>query len=127
MVGEGSSVMRMSRRAFVATSAAVAAGAAGVNAAPAAAHARRADDDVVAFFLISDTHFLADKENPSRLDESSAGNTGRLVDTLNQLAGTEIPARSGAGVVRKPSFVIHGGDVIDIRSVGSMRTWLLGA
>lgn len=112
MSGEGSSVTRMSRREFVVTSGLVAAGAAGLGPAKAAL-ARAADDDVVAFFLVSDTHFLADKTDPAKLEESSAEHTGRLIDTLNKLAGSEIPARSGAGVVRKPSLVLHGGDVID--------------
>ena len=104
----------LSRRQFVGGSGALLGAAAGLsgrglaNAAPQAS-----GDDVVAFYLVSDTHFLADKNDPSRLEESSTEHTARLVETLNKLPGTEIPERSGGGAVRKPSCVIHGGDVID--------------
>lgn len=120
MSGEGSFRRPVSRREFVSGSAATLASAAGLAGGHCHAASRRdsGGDDTVAFFLVSDTHFLADKDHPGQLEESSAEHTRRLVDTLNKLAGSEIPARSGAGVVRKPSLVIHGGDVIDTGDKG---------
>ncbi len=104
----------LTRRAFVAGSGALLASAGGLGTGRSlAAGLKGADDDVLAFFLVSDTHFLAAKDDPAKLEESSAEHNGRLVETLNKLPGTEIPARSGAGAVRKPFCVIHGGDVID--------------
>lgn len=92
-------------------------GAAGVAAATAAvgsAAARRdAEADVVAFFVIGDTHFLADASAPDRLDERSATITRRLVERLNELPGKPIPEASGGGRVRTPFGVIHAGDIID--------------
>jgi predicted phosphodiesterase len=67
----------------------------------------------VAFFLIGDTHFLADKAEPKRLDPRSAAVTSRLVDTLNKLPGTQIAKEAGGGIVLAPRGVIHAGDVID--------------
>jgi hypothetical protein len=98
----------ISRRHFLAGSTT---GIAALNAAA------RADDptaaETIAFFVIGDTHFLASEDKPPRLDERSAVVTGRLVDRLNRLVGTEIPAPAGEGVVRRPFGVIHAGDIID--------------
>lgn len=66
-----------------------------------------------AFFVVGDTHYLANRERPSKIDAKSADVCGRLVETLNQLAGTEIPAAAGGGKVLAPAGVIHAGDVID--------------
>lgn len=98
----------LTRRQFVSGTAACAAGIAALRCRPAAAA-----DDVVAFYVVSDTHYLADVAAPDRLTESSAACTGRFIDRLNALVGTEIPERSGGGVVRPPRFVIHAGDIID--------------
>jgi predicted phosphodiesterase len=73
----------------------------------------KSEGEPVAFFLVGDTHFLADKENPARLDERSAVVTSRLVDQLNKLPGTEIPQAAGGGNVLAPRGVIHAGDCID--------------
>ena len=67
----------------------------------------------VSFFFVSDTHFLANKADPTTLDEKSIATCRGLVDTLNKLPGTAIPADAGGGVVSKPRGVIHGGDLID--------------
>lgn len=67
----------------------------------------------VAFFVVGDTHYLANREQPSKIDAKSAEVCGRLVETLNQLAGTEIPEAAGGGKVLAPVGVIHVGDVID--------------
>ena len=76
-------------------------------------NASKAKDETIAFFLIGDTHFLANKEDVARLDERSATVTSRLVDLLNQLPGTEIPSVAGRGRVLAPRGVIHAGDCID--------------
>lgn len=67
----------------------------------------------VAFFVVGDTHYLANKEAPSRMDLRSAEICGRLVDTLNNLPGTEIPKDAGGGKVARVSGLIHAGDIID--------------
>lgn len=104
----------LSRRRFVGGSGALLGAAAGLAEQRGATAATPASgDDVVSFFVISDTHFLAVKDDPAKLEEASTEHTGRLIDTLNTLPGGAIPERSGGGTVRKPSCVIHGGDVID--------------
>ncbi len=97
---------RLDRRRFLAASAA---------ALPTAALAADANaaDDAVAFFLVGDTHFLADKAAPARLDARSAAVTGGLVDALNRLPGTAIPAAAGGGTVLPVRGVIHAGDCTD--------------
>ncbi len=70
-------------------------------------------DEVVAFFLVADTHYLADREAPGKLDRRSAAFTARLVDVLNRLPGTAIPEEAGGGTVLAPRGVIHAGDCID--------------
>ncbi|MBC8115852.1 MAG: metallophosphoesterase, partial [Candidatus Saccharimonas sp.] len=67
----------------------------------------------VSFFLVSDTHFLAQKDAPAKLDEKSIVTCRGLVDTLNRLPGTAIPDEAGGGTVASPRGVIHSGDVID--------------
>ena len=103
----------LNRRQFLAASSA-AAGAAALGAsclgAPEASSAQAGD---VSFFLVSDTHFFAQKEAPTKLDEKSIATCRGLVDTLNRLPGTAIPAEAGGGTVAVPRGVIHGGDVID--------------
>ena len=67
----------------------------------------------ISFFLVGDTHFLADKEDPAKLDERSTAVTSRLVDLLNKLPDTAIPQAAGGGTVLAPRGVIHAGDCID--------------
>jgi cytolysin (calcineurin-like family phosphatase) len=95
----------LSRREFVASAVAL----------PALLHAQepKPKDDPVAFFLIGDTRFLADKNDTAKLDARSAAVTARLVDVLNQLPGSEIPQSAGGGKVLAPRGVIHAGDCID--------------
>lgn len=69
--------------------------------------------DDFAFYVIGDTHYLADHERPAQMDAKSADVCGRLVDTLNRLPGEAIPEAAGGGKVRTPAGVIHAGDVID--------------
>ena len=69
--------------------------------------------DRVAFFLVGDTHYLANKEKPSELDATSRAVTSRFIETLNRLPGTDISEAAGGGKVIAPRGVIHCGDVID--------------
>ncbi len=98
----------LSRREFVATAAAAV-------SLPCTLRAEKPQprDEPVAFFLVGDTHFLADKENPTKLNKRSATVTARLVDWLNKLPGTAIPREAGGGTVLAPRGVIHAGDCID--------------
>jgi predicted phosphodiesterase len=70
-------------------------------------------ENVVAFFLVGDTHFRADKEATAKLDKRSAAVNSRLIDVLNRLPGTDIPKAAGSGTVLAPRGVIHAGDCID--------------
>jgi cytolysin (calcineurin-like family phosphatase) len=65
------------------------------------------------FFVLGDTHYLADIESPGKIDPASASICAALVDTVNGLAGTSIPENAGGGQVHKPLGVIHTGDIID--------------
>lgn len=67
----------------------------------------------VAFCFVTDTHYLANKEQPEVMDPTSARICRRLVDTLNRLGGQSIPVAAGAGTVAKISGIIHGGDIVD--------------
>ena len=92
---------------------------------PAALGAVADGGDAVAFFVVGDTHFLAGKEDPAKIDPRSAKVTSKLIDTLNRLPGTEIPAAAGGGKVLAPRGVIHAGDCIDTgdkASVAMQRT-----
>jgi predicted phosphodiesterase len=75
--------------------------------------AQESDDNRLAFFVIGDTHYLADKTAPDKIAPDSADICGRLVQTMNDLAGKEIPATAGGGKVVQPRGVIHAGDIID--------------
>lgn len=70
-------------------------------------------NEPVAFFLIGDTHILADKLDPGQIDQRSASLINRLADTLNRLPGTKIPNEIGGGNVLNAKGVIHAGDCID--------------
>ena len=65
------------------------------------------------FLLASDTHYLANKEKPEVMDETSRDINARLVEWLNKLPGTEIPTEAGGGKVDEVHGVIHSGDLID--------------
>jgi len=69
--------------------------------------------DSVAFFVVGDTHYLADRESTGKMDVRSSAICGRLVDTLNRLPGTTIPDAAGGGQIATPRGLIHAGDVID--------------
>lgn len=69
--------------------------------------------DAVRFFFVTDTHYLARRDAPSEMDETSAGVCRRLVETLNALPGEAIPAHAGGGTVGVIRGVLHGGDVVD--------------
>lgn len=73
----------------------------------------QAQEERIAFFFVSDTHYLADRTNPARLDPVSAEINAALIDQLNRLPGTDIPMASGGGRVLTPLGVIHGGDLVD--------------
>jgi len=70
------------------------------------------------FFLIGDTHYLANREQPSELDAVSRAYTAGLIERLNQLPGSELPASIGGGTLPVPSGLIHAGDLIDSGNAG---------
>ena len=65
------------------------------------------------FLLASDTHYIANKEQPDAMDETSREINARLVEWLNKLPGTDIPAEAGGGEEDGVHGVIHSGDLID--------------
>ena len=65
------------------------------------------------FFLIGDTHYLANKDNPAELDAVSRAYTSGLIDWLNKLPASELPVSIGGGKLPVPSGLIHAGDLID--------------
>jgi cytolysin (calcineurin-like family phosphatase) len=78
-------------------------------------------DEPVAFFLIGDTHILANKKDSAKVDDRSAALSAGLVDALNKLAGTEIPNEAGGGTVAAPRGVIHAGDCIDTGDQANLK------
>ncbi len=74
---------------------------------------RAAEPFSLSFFVIGDTHYFANAEQPSELDPVSAATNAGLVKTLNALRGTAIPDAARAGSVGEPRGVIHVGDLID--------------
>lgn len=67
----------------------------------------------VAFFLVGDTHYLADREQPEKMSEVSARTNAQLIDQLNNLSGATIPEAAGGGTVQAARGLIHAGDLID--------------
>ncbi len=103
----------MNRRQFLATTSASAGAMAFGTARSHESAASSPSDNDVAFFLISDTHFLARKDEPAKIDDRSITTCRGLIDTLNSLPGTKIPEHVGGGIVTVPRGVIHAGDLID--------------
>ncbi len=65
------------------------------------------------FFIIADTHYLARRDSPEMIDTESLELNDRLIETLNELPGRNLPANIGGGRVGTPRGVIHLGDVVD--------------
>jgi cytolysin (calcineurin-like family phosphatase) len=105
---------RATRRQFLQGSVGVIAVGLLAGSVPTAARAADAAGDEIGFFLVSDTHYLADVAAPTKLEPRSREATTRLIDLLNSLPGTAIPSEAGGGAVSSsPRGVIHGGDLID--------------
>jgi cytolysin (calcineurin-like family phosphatase) len=75
--------------------------------------ARAAEPFELSFFVLGDTHYLANKERPEELDALSTETNAGLIRTVNGLRGTAIPEAARAGNVGAPRGVIHVGDLID--------------
>lgn len=104
---------KLSRRDFLACGTSVTTALAFGVQSPSPCAADAVTSPKVAFFVIGDTHYLADKGNPARMDPRSAEICGRLVDMLNRLPETTIPAEAGGGKVAQAAGLIHAGDIID--------------
>lgn len=100
-------VLGLSRRDFLATG-----GLAALALMPAASMAQE-KEKCTSFFLIGDTHYLADEADPSLMDARSRQVTKSLVQTLKRLPGTVISTEAGGGRVLVPKGLIHAGDIID--------------
>jgi len=97
----------LSRREFLVAS------AAGTCGILRPAHSSAASKLDISFFLVGDTHYLGNREDPDQLDEISKATNARLIDHLNQLPGTEIPENAGGTTLPTPKGLIHAGDLID--------------
>lgn len=108
----------LSRRGFL--------GAAAVGFMGTVIPAANSKPDPLAFLVVSDTHYLADKENLNRLASNSGDVTPRLIDQLNKLPGTTIPEAAGGGTVLTPRGVLHPGDLIDTgdKTTGKKALWM---
>ncbi len=102
----------VSRRRFL-RAAAAGSLAAGLSRCEAGLNGPFEEQPIATFFVAGDTHFLAEKSAPEKMDVRSADICRRLVDTLNTLPGTPIPEALGGGVVPSPAALIHTGDIID--------------
>lgn len=69
--------------------------------------------DDLAFFVISDTHMLADTTSPGTINAARWALNERLVDVLNTLPGQALPTALGGGIVAPPRAVLHLGDISD--------------
>lgn len=98
------------RREFLSTTTGFLLGAA---AAPVVSASSAEPDDRIAFFVIGDTHYLADKHSPTKLSVESEESTMRFLTALAGLPGSEIAAEAGGGRVAIPRGLIHCGDIID--------------
>lgn len=96
------------RRHFLETSALAGAGLA--LQWPAALSAQTND---LAFFVISDTHMLADATAMTAVEPSRLALNERLIDVLNGLPGLALPGDIGGGRVATPRGVLHLGDMAD--------------
>lgn len=101
-------IMSLSRRRFLATSAS--APFAGILSSIAQEHPPA---DRASFFFVSDTHYCTDEVETGAMKVASLDACGRLVDWLNRLPGTELPAEAGGGTLATPHGVVHGGDLVD--------------
>ena len=96
----------LTRRQFLGTTAAAAAGL-------LSPRARAIEPFSLSFFVIGDTHYLANAEKPGELEPLSAATNAGLIEALNRLRGTAIPETARAGNVGEPRGIIHVGDLID--------------
>ena len=96
----------ITRRHFLGTTAAATAGL-------LAPRLRAAEPYSLSYFVIGDTHYLANAEKRDELDPLSAATNAGLIETLNRLRGTAIPDAARAGNVGEPRGLIHVGDLID--------------
>jgi 3',5'-cyclic AMP phosphodiesterase CpdA len=65
------------------------------------------------FWVVSDTHYEAPKEQPDIIEPHCLEVNRRLIETLNHFPGREIPSEFGGGIVTEPRGIIHLGDMID--------------
>lgn len=103
---------RLDRRTFLAAGGA-AVGAAAWTSLRAEDGAAKAARKTVAFVVVGDTHYCADRDAPGRMLGPSAQICGGLVDAINALPGKSIPAEAGGGTAAAIRGVVHAGDVID--------------
>lgn len=98
------------RRGFLGTSLCAGVGLAVGGRLPAW---REPQPPALGFFVVSDTHILAERDAPLQLNGDRLAMTDRLIDRLNTLPGQPLPAELGGGLVAEPRGVLHLGDMVD--------------
>lgn len=101
------------RRQFLSSAVGVGAGLLTASRGVSASPVTTSEDPILSFFVVGDTHYLAERENPDRIDPRSHVACSNLVDTLNRLPGSRLPSELGGGQVLDPQGVIHVGDIVD--------------
>ena len=114
--GQSADTMMSTRRQFLRVSLSTAA----LSALPRAT-AALPPRDMASFFLVGDTHYVAEEKTPGKMKQLSADYNSRLVGWLNMLPGTAIPEMSGGGTVPEPHGVVHAGDMIDSGDKGKAK------
>ncbi len=71
------------------------------------------DGEIASFFVVADTHYCADEKQPDRMLPHSLAVNRRLIDWLNRLPGTALPAALGGGTLPVPQGVLHAGDLVE--------------
>jgi predicted phosphodiesterase len=105
----------INRRCFIRDTAiaALSASAGGAATSNASDSGSASTDDAISFFVVGDTHYCVDANNPKTLASNSAQYNSQLVQQLNQLPGTFFSPETGGTAISKPRGVIHVGDIVD--------------
>lgn len=102
----------LTRREFLHTTAGTAAGLT-LGSSGLSTQAAQEAGEPLAFFMVSDTHYHAQRDAPAKMQPQNMRVNERLIDTLHRLPGTPLPEQIGGGQVIPPRGVIHLGDMID--------------
>src|SRR4051812_31465286 len=92
----------LSRRQFLSGAAATAAAAFCPRLLTAADKTPESSGNGFSFFVVSDTHYLADVNDPAKADPDAEVVINRFLDVLTGLPGSKLPESMGGGTVAEP-------------------------